>query len=290
VSTEVSAQITQKSASNLALGFFLLPPEKRAGMVALYAYCRQVDDIADDDGIPLEQRRRGLEQWRAETRIACAGGLPTLPVICELQPFIREFRLPFERFDELIAGVEMDLDTTRYPDQASLERYCYHVASVVGLLSIEIFGYRNPRCREYADALGKALQLTNILRDVGNDASRGRIYLPQADLVRHGVLEEDILQRRNSDAFRRLAAEMAQRAREFYRRARELLPAEDRAAMVAAEVMGAVYWKLLQRIERTNYDVLADEPLRLSKARKLGLFFLTWCRTKTGLPLATYGR
>lgn len=217
----------------------------------------------------------GVRVWSNGVRkreLPC-GRIATLPVIRELQPFIREFRLPYERFDELIAGVEMDLDTTRYTDQASLERYCYHVASVVGLLSIEIFGYRNPRCREYADALGKALQLTNILRMWGT-MPPGSDLLPQADLVRHGVLEEDILQRRNSDAFRRLAAEMAQRAREFYRRARELLPAGYRAAMVAAEVMGAVYWKLLQRIERTNYDVLADEPLRLSKARKLGLFFL----------------
>lgn len=289
MSTEVSGQITKKSASNLALGFLLLPREKREAMIALYAFCRQVDDVADDDGIALLERRTELARWRAETRLACAGGRPTLPVVGELQPFIQKYRLPFEHFDELITGVEMDLDTLRYPDQAALERYCYHVASVVGLLSIEIFGYRDPRCREYADALGKALQLTNILRDVGNDATRGRIYLPLADLARHGVSPEDILQRRSSDAFRRLAAEMSQRARFFFRKARELLPADHRRAMVAAELMGAVYWQLLRRIERTNFDVLADDPLRLSKARKISLILLAWCRVRTGLPVATYG-
>ncbi len=289
MSTEVSGQITKKSASNLALGFLLLPREKREAMIALYAFCRQVDDIADDDGLTLEFRRTELARWRAETRRACDGGVPTLPVLGELQPYIRKHRLPFQHFDELITGVEMDLDTLRYPDEAALERYCYHVASVVGLLSIEIFGYNNPRCREYADALGKALQLTNILRDVGNDAARGRIYLPLADLARYGVAPEDILQRRSSDGFRRLAAEMAQRARGFFQRARSLLPADHRSAMVAAELMGAVYWQLLRRIERTNYDVLADEPLRLTKARKISLVLLAWCRVKTGLPVATYG-
>ena len=259
-------------------------------MMALYAFCRQVDDIADDDGVPLAKRRADLDRWREETRIACDGGEPTLPVLRELRPFIHEYRLPRVHFDELITGVEMDLETVRYPDQPALERYCYHVASVVGLLSIEIFGYRDARCREYADALGKALQLTNLLRDVGNDAARGRIYLPMVDLERHGVRPDDILNRRGSDGFRRLGAEMAQRARGFFQRARSLLPAGDRGSMIAAEVMGAVYWQLLLRIERTNFDVLAEQPLRLSKARKLSLFFMTWCRIKTGLPVAVYGR
>ena len=259
-------------------------------MSALYAFCREVDDLADEETVPIEHRRQELARWRAETQMACDGGAPTLPVLREFQPFIREYRLPFARFDELFAGVELDLDPARYPDGAALERYCYHVASVVGLLSIEIFGYQDPGCREYADALGKALQLTNILRDVGNDAARGRIYLPTSDLARFGVTESDIFQRRNSDAFRRLAADFAGRARAFYRRAQQLLPVRDRQAMIAAELMGAVYWQLLRRIERTHFDVLADEPLRLSKFRKLSLIFLAWCRVKTGLPVATYGQ
>jgi len=134
-----------------------------------------------------------------------------------------------------------------------------------------------------------ALITSATLRDVGNDASRGRIYLPLADLARHGVAPEDILQRRNSAGFRRLAAEIAQRARGFYLQARSLLPADHRSPMLTAEIMGAVYWRLLRRIEQTNFDVLADEPLRLTKARKLSLVLLTWCRVKTGLPLASYG-
>jgi phytoene synthase len=289
VNTAVSDRITKKSASNLALAFVLLPPHKRAAMSALYAFCREVDDLADEESVPVERRREALAHWRDETRLACSGGSPTLPVLREFQPFIQEYRLPFARFDDLFTGVEMDLSASTYPDSAALERYCYHVASVVGLLSIEIFGYRDPACREYADALGKALQLTNILRDVGNDAARGRIYLPAADLARHGVSAADIFQRRNSEAFRRLAAEVAEQARGFYRRARTLLPAADRQAMVAAELMGAVYWQLLRRIEKNNFDVLADEPLRLSKWRKLSLILLAWCRVKTGLPVATYG-
>ncbi len=290
MNTEVSDRITKKSASNLALAFILLPPAKRAAMSALYAFCREVDDLADEDSVPVSQRRAELARWREETRRTCAGEIPTLPVLREFQPFIREYKLPFARLDELFAGVEMDLDGSNYPTRAALEKYCYHVASVVGLLSIEIFGYRDPGCREYADALGKALQWTNILRDVGNDAARGRIYLPADALARFGVTEADIFQRRNSDAFRRLAADFAGGARSFYAQARRLLPVGDRQSMIAAELMGAVYWQLLRRIERTHYDVLADEPLRLSKVRKIGLIFLAWCRVKTGLPVATYGQ
>jgi phytoene synthase len=289
VSTEVSDQITQKSASNLALAFVLLPKRKRAAMSALYAFCREVDDIADEDSLPVPRRRELLGAWREDIRKTCGGGAPEFAVNRELQPFVAEFKLPFPLFEELIKGVEMDLDQDRYPDPTALEAYCYRVASVVGLLSIEIFGYTDPRCREYADALGKALQLTNILRDIGNDAARGRIYVPQSELVRFGVTEEEILHRRSSDRFERLAESLAGRARDFYCRARALLPARDRQAMVAAELMGSVYWKLLRKLETRGFPVLADEPTRLGKTQKLALVFLAWCRVKTGVPLAGYG-
>jgi phytoene synthase len=151
-----------------------------------------------------------------------------------LRPFIEKYRLPFRLFDELLAGVEMDLVTVRYPDPASLEKYCYHVASVVGLLSIEIFEYTDPKCRLYADALGKALQLTNILRDVGNDAQRGRIYIPLSDLKAFGVTEEEVLQGRGSDRFQALAREIDRRARGFFAQARQLLPERDRESMMTA--------------------------------------------------------
>lgn len=289
MSTEVSDQITQKSASNLALAFVLLPPRKRAAMTALYAFCREVDDIADEDSLPVERRRQQLSAWREDIRKACGPELPEYGVNRELQPFIREFHLPFSLFDELLKGVEMDLDQHRYSDYEALEGYCYRVASVVGLLSVEIFGYTDPGCRAYADALGKALQLTNILRDIGNDAARGRIYVPQAELARYGVTEEEIFQNRPSERFQQLAAGLAARARGFYSRARSVLPAQDRQAMVAAELMGAVYWRLLRRLETRGFPVLDPVPARLGKLQKLMLILLAWFRVKTGIPLASYG-
>lgn len=289
MSTEVSDQITQKSASNLALAFIVLPPSRRAAMSALYAFCREVDDVADEESRPVAERQAALQQWRADVRRACDGQRPELAVNRELQPFIAEYRLPFALFDELILGVEMDLTQVRYPDYASLDGYCYRVASVVGLLSIEIFGYRHPGCRAYADAMGKALQYTNILRDVGNDAERGRVYLPEEELARHGVTCEEVLARRPSAGFTRVAEAFAQRTRAYYRQARAALPPEDRQSMVAAELMGTVYWKLFRRLERRGFPVLAPEPVRLSKPHKLGLLLLAWLRVKTGLPLAAYG-
>jgi phytoene synthase len=289
VSTEVSDQITQKSASNLALAFIVLPPSRRAAMSALYAFCREVDDVADEESRPVAERQAALQQWRTDVRRACEGQRPELAVNRELQPFIAEYRLPFALFDELILGVEMDLTQVRYPDYASLDGYCYRVASVVGLLSIEIFGYRHPGCRAYADAMGKALQYTNILRDVGNDAERGRVYLPEEELARQGVTCEEILARRPSPGFTRVAEAFAQRTRAYYRQARAALPPEDRQSMVAAELMGTVYWKLFRRLERRGFPVLAPEPVRLTKPHKLGLLLLAWLRVKTGLPLAAYG-
>ncbi len=289
MSTEVSDQITQKSASNLALAFVVLPRHKRASMSALYAFCREVDDVADEETVPVDQRRRRLAAWREDIRRACEGGKTEFAVNRELQPFISEFRLPFSLFEELICGVEMDLVQTRYPDYDALEAYCYRVASVVGLLSVEIFGYSDARCRDYADALGKALQLTNILRDIGNDAARGRIYVPQTELERFGVSEQEILQNQPSERFQKLAASVALRARGFYSRARSVLPPGDRRSMVAAELMGTVYWRLLRKLETHGFPVLAPEPTRLGKLQKIILILLAWCRVKTGIPLVRYG-
>lgn len=258
-------------------------------MTALYAFCREVDDVADEESVPVPERRQSLAAWREDVRRACEGGLPTFPVNRELQPFIGQYGLRFELFDDLIRGVEMDLDQSRYPDVESADRYCYRVASVVGLLSIEIFGYSDPRCREYAEALGKALQWTNILRDIGNDATRGRIYIPESELRQFGVSAEEILDRKSSDRFVRLAEAVGARARAYFAKARASLPVTDRRSMVAAELMGSVYWNLLRKIEKKGYAVLADRPLRLNRFQKLSLILLAWLRVKTGLPLATYG-
>ena len=206
---EASERITRKSASNLALAFVLLPKPKRRCMSALYAFCRKVDDVADEDSVPVEQRRQQLQEWRRDIQQACLpDGKPQFPVNRELQAVIAERRLPFAYFDELLQGVEMDLSVHRYASWETLEQYCYRVASVVGLLSIEIFGYVNPASKDYAVYLGKALQLTNILRDVRTDAERGRIYLPLSELKRHGVEPEEILQFQDSSRFRNLGREI----------------------------------------------------------------------------------
>jgi len=285
-----SQEITRKSASNLALAFVLLPKRKRDAMAALYAFCREVDDVADEETAPVASRRERLAAWREDVRRACADAGPRFSVNRELQPVIREFKLPFELFDELIKGCEMDLDTWRYETWEQLELYCHRVASVVGLLSIEIFGYANPQCRDYAVQLGQALQLTNILRDVRADAERGRIYLPLAELERCRVSAEEILRHEYSDRFARLAATVAARARDHYRRARETLPPEDRRAMVAAELMGSVYWRLLRKLEARQFNVLgAGGPTRLSKPHKLGLILQSWFRFATGTVTPNYG-
>jgi len=285
-----SRTITRKSASNLALAFIMLPREKRDAMSALYAFCREVDDVADEDSVPVEKRRAQLAAWRADIRRACDGGSPEFPVNRELQPVIQKFKLRFGLFDELIQGCEMDLNTARYATLEALENYCYHVASVVGLLSIEIFGYQNSACRDYAVYLGQALQLTNILRDVKNDAARGRIYLPGDELKKFTVSDEEILRGEYSEAFHALAASLAARARGFYNLARLTLPPEDRRAMVAAELMGTVYWRLLQKLEAKQFNVFGPQPVRLSKPQKLALIFSVWLRFTLGSTRPNYGK
>jgi phytoene synthase len=285
-----SRAITRKSASNLALAFILLPREKRDAMSALYAFCREVDDVADEETVPTEKRRAQLAEWRADVKRACENQSPKFQTNQELQPVIQKFSLPFGLFDELIKGCEMDLDTKRYENFEQLELYCYHVASVVGLLSIEIFGYKNTATRDYAIYLGKALQLTNILRDVKTDAGRGRIYLPLDELKKFNVGENEILNFKHSENFRSLAASVAGRAKSFYHLARLTLPAEDRNSMVAAELMGSVYWQLLQKLERGKFDVFGPQPLKLSKPHKLALIFGSWFRFVTGSTSSSYGQ
>src|SRR5580658_3942088 len=235
--SQESRTITRKSASNLALAFVLLPKARRDAMSALYAFCREVDDVADDESVPPEKRRAALAAWREDVRRACDGRLPEFPVNQELQPVIVQYHLPFAHFDELIRGVEMDLDIKRYKTYDELEQYCFRVASVVGLLSIEIFGYKDPACRDYAIYLGKALQLTNILRDVRTDAERGRIYLPLCELERCQVEPREILGRVWSERFEKAAENTARQARKYYGLARQTLPAADRRSMAAAELM-----------------------------------------------------
>ena len=284
-----SRALTKKSASNLALAFVLLPRPKRDAMAALYAFCRAVDDVADEDAIPSEQRRRQLAAWRDDIRLACENSPPQFVLNQEFRPIIQQFRLPYQFFDELIKGCEMDLEKLRYESLEELELYCYHVASVVGLLSIEIFGYRHAACRDYAVYLGKALQLTNILRDVKNDAARGRIYLPQSELQKFNVSEAEILDSRYSGNYFALATSIAGQARKFYQLARQTLPPEDRRAMVAAELMGSVYWRLLLKLEREKFDVFGPRPPKLNKPQKLALIVRAWWQHLSRSRSPNYG-
>ncbi len=283
-----SRAITRKSASNLALAFCLLPKTKRDDMSALYAFCREVDDVADEDAVPVDERRVRLAHG-AKTSPRLRRGSPQFAVNRELQPAIEWYHLRFELFDDLIRGCEMDLETKRYDSWEQLDLYCHRVASVVGLLSIEIFGYAKPASRDYAVALGKALQLTNILRDVKTDAARGRIYLPLSELEQAGVGENVILSGKYSERYHALANSITRRAKHFYRLAGETLPPEDRPAMVAAELMGAVYWRLLCKLEHHRFDVFGTQRVRLGNGYKLLLILRTWYRFASGAETSDYG-
>jgi phytoene synthase len=245
--------------------------------------------VADEDAVPTDERRNQLAAWRADVHRACGNDEPQFVLNREFQPVIQKFKLRFALFDDLIKGCEMDLEKLRYDTFDELELYCHRVASVVGLLSIEIFGYNNAACCDYAIHLGKALQLTNILRDVKNDAARGRIYLPLEALKKFNVSEAAVLRSHFSDRYLELANCVAERAKHFYSLARKTLPPEDRRAMVAAELMGGVYWQLLQKLEREHFNVFGPKSIGLGKPQKLGLVLLSWLRHAAGITTPTYG-
>jgi 15-cis-phytoene synthase len=264
VSTGASAQVTRKSGTSFYYAFRLLPAAKRRAILALYAFCRVVDDCVDEeDG----EGEAGLVRWLEEV-YRCYAGKPETDLGRDLAEALFEFPIPRSCFEEIVAGCRMDLTTRRYATWADLRVYCERVASAVGLASIEIFGYRNPKTREYAVELGLALQFTNILRDVAADALRGRLYLPLQDLARFGVKEDELF--RPSSPRRAevtaLLAHAGDRARAHYDEAHALLPQEDRRSMLAAEIMGAVYAAILDKIVRRGYPL--GPPVALSRPRK----------------------
>ena len=262
-----------KSGSSFYYSFMFLPAERRQAITALYAFCREVDDVVDEcHDLSLAQTK--LEWWRQEVG-RVYNGTPTHPVGHALKDVIKGFRLPQEQLLEIIDGMAMDLSQTRYLDFKGLQLYCYRVASVVGLLSVEIFGYENRQTLKYAHDLGVALQLTNIIRDVGEDARRGRIYLPIEDLQRFGVPAKDILEARYSDAFRELMAFQAERAEHFYEQALAQLPAGDRKAQRPGLVMAAIYRTLLREIAADGFQVL-DRRISLTPVRKVWIAGSTW--------------
>jgi phytoene synthase len=242
-------------------------------MYAVYAFCRSVDDVVDLGGEPSVQRRE-LERWRQEVA-RCYEGVPQDPVTERLAQVIRTFPIPRNALEEIVSGVQMDLDRSRYETFEELSLYCYRVAGAVGLCCIEVFGYTDPRAREYAVNLGTALQLTNILRDLQADAERGRVYLPQEDLRCFGVSEDDLRTGRYTPEFVALMRFEAERARQFYTRARAALPREDERRLFAAEAMGRIYYSLLQGIESREFRVFG-KPVSVPVTRKLAIALRCW--------------
>jgi len=321
-SRDVSRALTRASRSNFYYAFLFLPRAQREALYTVYAFCRVTDDLVDEAAplvgtlssgdspplpgvipgatappagvvfpagtpspagivLPAGNPMERLKAWRAELD-ACFRGEATHPVTRRLAQTIHAFRIPHTYFEELLNGVEMDLTTSRYATFAELQQYCHRVAGVVGLMCIEIFGYRHPATRTYAERLGTAFQLTNILRDLGTDADRGRIYLPQEDLERYRVPEADLLARRKSPAFDEMMRFEVGRARQFYAAARAVLPAEDRRSMLAAEIMATIYARILDRIEAANYDVFSRR-IRLSDMHRLWLAAGCWTRQRLRL-------
>lgn len=266
------ARITRAASSNFYYAFKLLEPRRRAALYATYAFCRFLDDVADDH--PAATAAALLAQWRRELALAYLGRA-TRPVARALADSVRRFPIPRRYFEEIIAGVEMDLSRRRYASFAELRLYCYRVASAVGLACIEIFGYRNPRTQIYAENLGLAFQLTNIIRDVREDAQRGRIYLPLEDLARFAVSEEEVLAGDYSDRFVRLMEFQAERAAQFYALAERALPAEDRGSLLTAEAMRLIYGALLRRIVKAGYRVM-EGKLSLPAPYRMMLVGRAW--------------
>ncbi len=264
-----AAKITRQSKSNLALAFISLDRERRQDVTTFYAFCRVIDDIADSTEASTAEKADGLAAWREWLAGPVAG---EDALAAPVRGLMAKYPITPAMLEEIITGVEMDLSPVRYETWEELRVYCHRVASAVGLVSIEIFGYRNPRCQKYAVELGLALQTTNIIRDVGKDLRLGRIYLPVEEMRHFGYSEELLRQERRNDAFLGLMKFQAERSSALYRSAAALLPPEDRRPMVAAEIMASVYRTLLERINTDGFRVFEKE-YRLGRLAK-GLLVL----------------
>ena len=268
-----------QSGSSFYYSFLYLPPEKRRAITALYAFCREVDDVVDECTEESVARMK-LAWWRKEIASVYneeQGKEPSHPVAKALVSVIKTIDLSASQLIEIIDGMEMDLNCNRYPDFIALQLYCHHVAGVVGQLSAEIFGYEDIKTLEYAHNLGLAFQLTNIIRDVGEDARRGRIYLPEDELAKFGVSSEDILHSRESDNFRKLMEFQIERAEYYYTKAFAALPAEDRRNQRPGFIMAAIYRALLDEIKEDGCQVMRQR-VSLTPIRKLWIGWRTWVR------------
>ena len=290
----VCRAIARREAKNFYYAFVALPRERRNAICAVYAFMRRADDLADDESLPRPERRANLDAWLAAWHQAAGGAATADPVFLALRDAIRRFSIPLKLLDELVDGVAMDLNHREnsapdtYADFDALYRYCYLVASVVGLVCIRIFGFSGDRAEKLAEETGIAFQLTNILRDVSEDAARNRVYLPLADLAAHGVTLESLLHRAPAApptaAERALLAHIAGRAEEYYRSAQALLPLIHRESRPALWVLVSIYHALLRRIRRAGYDVFSRRA-RVPTAQKIaillvGLARMAWARLR----------
>ncbi len=268
-------QKAASSGSSFYYSFMFLPPNRRRAITALYAFCREVDDVVDECQ-DLQIAATKLAWWRQEVAKLYAGK-PDHPVTQALLPVTAEFAVPQEQLLEIIDGMEMDLQQSRYLDFKALSLYCYRVASVVGLLAAEVFGYQDRKTLKYAHDLGMAFQLTNIIRDVGEDARRGRVYLPLDELKRFEVSVADILNAQHSDNFRKLMEFQIERAEQYYSQAMSVLPAVDRKTQRPGLVMAAIYRTLLEEIKADGCLVL-NQRTSLTPVRKLWIAWRTWIK------------
>jgi phytoene synthase len=286
------SQLTRRSRSNFYYAFLTLPRPRREALYAVYAFCRTVDDIADlgqERGVDAATLRAELAGWREEiARCYAPDGRPQHAIAQRLAVAVRTYPIPQEALTAIVDGVAMDLDAVVYETEDELYPYCYRVASAVGLAAIEIFGYTDPGARQYATSLGIALQLTNIIRDVGSDARAGRVYVPRQDLRKFGVTPDDLRAGRYTDGFVFLMAHQAARARRYYRAARDAFPRKDARSLIPAEIMGQIYWALLGRIEACRYRVL-DERMTVPAGRKVAIALRCWTAARLGTVAAWRG-
>ncbi len=270
--------------TNFYYSFLVLPAAKRTAIISVWDFCRAVDDAVDECAAVAGggcEPAAELGRWRQELELCYGGGQPATGQGQRLQPWIEHFKLPRDAFEQVIEGVEMDLHCARYPTFEALRAYCLRVASAVGLICVEIFGYRDPATRQYAVDLGLALQLTNIIRDVRTDLARGRLYLPEEDLARCGCTEDDLRAGRVTPAVRALLEFECARAHSYYVKAAEELPSIDRRRLIAARIMGSIYLTILRKIERLDYDVFST-TVRVPRPRRALIAGATWARGMIG--------
>ena len=274
--TDIAKEISKKSNSSFYYAFNLLPSAKRDAMNTVYAFCRQTDDIVDEGNDPASFKYEKLRKWRIELEKSFSGHSEYL-ILNKLSSTIQKFNIPLEPFFELLKGMEMDLQKNRYLTFDDLQLYCYRVASTVGLMCVEIFGYKHASTRDFAINLGIALQLTNILRDIKKDAENGRIYLPQEDLKKFNYNENDILNQTYNSNFTEMMKYESDRAKEYFDKATASLNIEDKAEMFAARAMQHIYYKMLGKIVDVDYDVY-NNNIKVSTFQKVGISVGVWAK------------